>query len=100
MFQIAFIENVVINIYRVEMFSLDNSVLIMYLMNTQLSFHMNSLLFHFVYLLHKTICRKYMIKRLIHDIFHIIPAIIPRLRLGLIWGSRDDTLADMEKGMY
>ena len=41
-----------------------------------------------------------MIKRLIHDILHIIPTIIPRLRLGLIWGSRDDTQADMEKDMY
>jgi hypothetical protein len=30
-------------------------------------------------LLHWTICRKYMIKRLIHYLFHIIPAIIPRL---------------------
>jgi hypothetical protein len=27
---------------------------------------------------HRTICRKYMIKRLIHDLFHFIPAIIPR----------------------
>ena len=41
-----------------------------------------------------------MIKRLIHDLFHIIQAIIPRLRLGLIWGSQDDTRADMEKVMY
>jgi hypothetical protein len=24
----------------------------------------------------------------------------PRLRLGLIWGSRDDTRSDMEKIMY
>jgi hypothetical protein len=30
-------------------------------------------LFHFVYLLHKTICLKNMIQRLIHDLFHIIP---------------------------
>ena len=30
-------------------------------------------------MLHWTICRKYMIKRLIHYLFHIIPAIIPRL---------------------
>ena len=30
-------------------------------------------LFHFVYLLHKIISRKYMIKRLIHDLFHFIP---------------------------
>ena len=30
-----------------------------------------------------------MIKKLIHD-----------LRLELIWGSRDDTRADMEKVMY
>jgi hypothetical protein len=31
---------------------------------------------------------------------HIIPAIIARLRLGLKWGSRDDTQIDMEKVMY
>jgi hypothetical protein len=29
-------------------------------------------------LFHRTICRKYIIKRLIHDLFHIIPAIFPR----------------------
>ena len=47
-----------------------------------------------------------MIKQLIHDLFHISLGIIPRpisaprLRLGPIWGSRDDTQADMEKNMY
>ena len=42
MFQIAVIGNVVINIYGVEMLSFNNSVLKMYLLNTQLSFHINS----------------------------------------------------------
>jgi len=41
-----------------------------------------------------------MIKKLIHDFFHIIPAISPQLCLGLMWGSWDDTRADMEKVMY
>jgi hypothetical protein len=45
MFQIAFIGNVTINIYGVEMLFFDNSVLKMYLLNTQLSFHINS--FHY-----------------------------------------------------
>jgi len=42
MFQIAVIGNVVINIYGVEMLSFNNSVLKMYLLNTQLSYHINS----------------------------------------------------------
>jgi hypothetical protein len=37
MFQIAVIGNVVINIYGVEMLSFNNSVLKMYMLNTQLS---------------------------------------------------------------
>jgi hypothetical protein len=43
-----------------------------------------------------------MIERLIlvHDLFHIIPAIIPRLRFGMIWRSRDDIRVDIEKVMY
>ena len=56
----------------VEMLLFDNSVLKMYLMNTQLNSHIKS--FFFFYLPHKAICRKYMIKRLIQDLFHIIPA--------------------------
>jgi hypothetical protein len=40
-----------------------------------------------------------MIKRLIHDIFHFIPPIFPRLILGLIWGPWDDSGDDVEKGM-
>ena len=55
---------------------------------------------YFTFLFAWTIFRKYMINRLIHDLFHISPGIIPRLRLGLIWRSRDDTRADMEKVMY
>ena len=82
----------------VEMIVFENSVLKMYLLNTHLSFYRNS--FHFVYLFHRTICRKYMIKRLIHDFSHSILAIIPRLCLGLIWGSQDYTWGDMEKVMY
>jgi hypothetical protein len=42
MFQIALIEYVAINIYRIEMLLFHNSVLIMYQLNTQLSFHLNS----------------------------------------------------------
>ena len=63
----------------VEMLLFDNSVLKMYLLNTQLNFHIKSVnSFSDAHLLHKTICRKYMTQRLIHDSFHIIPAIIPR----------------------
>ena len=62
----------------VEMLLFDNSVLKMYLLNTQLTLHINS--FHLVYLnlLQKTICQKYMIKRLIYDLFQISLGIIPR----------------------
>ena len=65
MFQNTWIGNVAINIDGVEMLLFDNSVLKMYLLNTQLTLHINS--FHLVYLnlLQKTICQKYMIKRLI-----------------------------------
>jgi hypothetical protein len=50
-------------------------------------------------------CRKYVINSLIHGHFHIglviIPQYIgPRLRLGPIWGSRDDNQANMEMPMY
>ena len=41
-------------------------------------------------------CRKYVINSLIHWHFHIGP----RLRLGPIWGSRDDNQANMEMPMY
>ena len=45
-------------------------------------------------------CRKYVINSLIHGHFHIGLVIIPRLRLGPIWGSRDDNQANMEMPMY
>ena len=45
-------------------------------------------------------CRKYVINNLIHGHFHIGLVIIPRLRLGSIWGSRDDKQANMEMPMY
>ena len=64
-----------------EMILFENSILKMYLLNTHLNFHINSLIISFcLFASYKTICRKYkmyMIKRLIHDLFHIIPAIIP-----------------------
>jgi hypothetical protein len=53
----------------------------MYLLNTQLNFQLPYIfmwLFHFLYLLHIAICLKYMIKGLIRDLFHRIPAIIPQ----------------------
>jgi len=40
-----------------------------------------------------------MIKRLMHDLFHVIPASFPRLCIGLILGPRDDTRADMENSI-
>jgi hypothetical protein len=45
-------------------------------------------------------CQKYVINSLIHGHFHIGLVIIPRLRLGPIWGSRDDNQANMEMPMY
>ena len=51
----------------VEMFLFDNTVL-----KIKLPYKF-MYLFHFVYLLHKTICLKNMIQRLIYDLFHIIP---------------------------
>ena len=66
----------------VEMLLFDNSALKMYLLNTQLNFHIKSFnyfSFYFIYLI-KQLFRSIMIKRLIQDLFHI-----PRLRLGLIW---------------
>ena len=63
----------------VEMLLLDNSVLKIHLLNTQLNCLIMSFnYFILFYLLHKTICRKHMTKRLIHDLFHIFPAITPR----------------------
>ena len=50
MFQIAVIGNVVINIYGVEMLSFNNSVLKMYLLNTQLSFHINSFYYFILFI--------------------------------------------------
>jgi hypothetical protein len=50
MFQIAVIGNVVINIYGVEMLSFDNSVLKMYLLNTQLSFPINSFYYFILFI--------------------------------------------------
>jgi hypothetical protein len=50
MFQIAFIGNVTINIYGVEMLFFDNSVLKMYLLNTQLSFHINSFYYFILFI--------------------------------------------------
>ena len=50
MFQIAVIGNVVINMYGVEMLSFDNSVLKMYLLNTQLSFHINSFYYFILFI--------------------------------------------------
>jgi hypothetical protein len=50
--------------------------------------------------------RKYVINSLIHGHFHIGLVIIPRpilfsrLRLGPIWGCRDDNQANMEMPMY
>ena len=43
-----------------------------------------------------------MIKRLIYDLIHIVPQPISahRLRLGLIWGSLEDTRVEMEKVIY
>jgi hypothetical protein len=40
------------------------------------------------------------INSLIHGHFHFGLVIIPRLRLGPIWGSRDDNQANMEMPMY
>jgi hypothetical protein len=45
-------------------------------------------------------CRKYVINSLIHGHFHIGLVIIPRLRLGPIWGSRNDNQTNMEMPMY
>ena len=45
-------------------------------------------------------CRKYVINNLIPGHFHIGLVIIPRLRLGSIWGSRGDKQANMEMPMY
>jgi hypothetical protein len=39
-------------------------------------------------------------KHAFHGHFHIGLVIIPRLRLGPIWGSRDDNQANMEMPMY
>jgi hypothetical protein len=64
MFQNAVIRNVTININRVDMLLVDNSVLKMYLLNSQLSLQIKSLTFVFIlfcYLPEKTICWKYMI---------------------------------------
>lgn len=57
----------------VEMLLFDNTVLKIKLRYKYMY------LFHFVYLLHKTICLKNMIQRLIHDLFHIIPRPISAL---------------------
>ena len=65
----------------VEMILFENNVLKMYLLNTQLNFQLPYIfmwLFHCLYLLHIAICLKYMIKGLIRDLFHRIPAIIPQ----------------------
>ena len=50
MFQISFIENIVINIYEVGMLLFDNSVLKMYMLNTQLSLHINSLYYFILFI--------------------------------------------------
>ena len=57
-----------------DMFLFVIRVLKMYLLNSQLNFHIKSLIFIYLifFCLLKTICRKYMTQRLIHDIFHII----------------------------
>ena len=63
MFQNAVIRNVTIIINRVGMLLVDNSVLKMYLLNSQLSLQIKSLTFVFIlfcYLPDKTICWKYM----------------------------------------
>jgi hypothetical protein len=71
-----------------EMLLFDTSVLKMYLLNTHKEIHINLLTFNyfiFFYLSHKNNLSKCMINRLIHDIFHITPAI---------------TQIDMEKVKY
>jgi hypothetical protein len=68
------------------MILIDNSVRKMHLLNTQLNFHIKSFnYFIFFNLPHKTICRKYVIKKIIHDLFHFSP----RLCLRRIWESRE-----------
>lgn len=64
----------------VEMFLFDNTVL-----KIKLPYKF-MYLFHFVYLLHKTMCLKNMIQRLIHDLFPYNPSIhiSSRLRHGMI----------------
>jgi len=48
----------------------------MYLLNSELNLHIKSLTFNYYFFL--LICRKYMIKRLIHELSHTILDIIPR----------------------
>jgi hypothetical protein len=57
-----------------------------YLLNAQLNFLFKSCNYFIFYLLHNTICRRYTIKRLMHDLcYHPSTDISHRLRLGLIW---------------
>ena len=55
----------------------DNSVLKMYLLSTQLNFHINLIILFCLFAQKKKICGKNMIKRLKNTFFHIIPATIP-----------------------
>ena len=62
---------------RLKMLLFDNGVLKMYLFNRQLNFHKHSFNYFILFLLHKTICWKYM-----------------------ICGSQDDTGADTDNVIY
>jgi hypothetical protein len=81
MFQNAVIRNVAININRVDMPLVDNSVLKMYLLNSQLSLQIKSLTFVLFYFV------MYMIKPFVGSIW---------LPLRLIWRCR----IEMENVMY
>ena len=64
----------------VEMLLFDTSVLKMYLLNTHKEIHINLLTFnYFIFFICviKTICRKCMINRLIHDLFPYHPGYHP-----------------------
>ena len=76
-FKMSLNEMLLFILMRVEIILFDNSVLKMYLLSTQLNFHIHLIIWFCLFAPKKTICRKYMIKRLIHDLFHIIPATIP-----------------------
>ena len=94
-FQNAFKWNVAINISGgggggIEMFLFDNSV--SENVSVELTIKLQHKVISFVYLLHKTICRKYMINKSIQDLFHIISVIIPRpiSALGSVPGCYPD----------